>query len=109
MFLQIILRETRTLVVQLCSVLRESFQPNSLTEKIQKLVQRRAGVLIIIHLFFCALTRFTVQDAHFVLETELQKNQNHRLHTATEHQSNHSTPEECKNNMGQKMGHFQGL
>ncbi len=65
----------RPLVVQLSSVLGEALQPDSLTEQIQELVQHRAGVLIIVHLLLCALTRFTVQDAHFVLETQLQHNQ----------------------------------
>ncbi len=64
-----------TLIVQLSSVLGEALQPDSLTEQIQELVQRRAGVLVIVHLLLCALTRFTVQDAHFVLETQLQHNQ----------------------------------
>lgn len=66
-----------TLVVQLCSVLGEALQPDSLTEQIQELVQRRPGVLIIVHLLLCALTRFAIQDAHFVLETQLQHEQTH--------------------------------
>lgn len=61
-----------TLVVQLCTVLAEAFQPHPLTQEVQELLEGRACSLIIIHLFLCALPSSAVQDPDLVLEAQLQ-------------------------------------
>jgi len=71
-FEDVIVRRALTFVVQLCPVLAEPLQSDSLTQKIQELIQCGTTTLIIVHLLLCALPGLAVQDAHFVLVTQLQ-------------------------------------
>lgn len=71
-FEDIAVRAALTFVVQLRPVLVEPFQSDFLTQQIQKLFQCGTTTLIIVHLLLCALAGLAVQDAHFVLVTQLQ-------------------------------------
>lgn len=61
-----------TLGVQLCTVLGESFEPNPLSQKMKKLLQRRPSRFIVVHFLLAALARHAVHYPHFPLETQLQ-------------------------------------
>lgn len=61
-----------TLIVQLRAVLAEAFQPHPLAEEVQELLEGWPCRLVVVHLLFCALPGFAVQDPDFVLKAQLK-------------------------------------
>lgn len=61
-----------TFIVQLSSVFAEAFQPHTLAQQVQELLEGRPGRLVVVHLLLRALARPAVQDPDLVLEAQLQ-------------------------------------
>lgn len=61
-----------TFIVQLSSVFAEAFQPHTLAQQVQELLEGRPGRLVVVHLLLCALACPAVQDPDLVLEAQLQ-------------------------------------
>lgn len=60
-----------TLCVELCSVFLPALQSHSVSQQVQELVERRAGTLVIIHVFLCTLSRSAVHHPYLTLEIQL--------------------------------------
>lgn len=61
-----------TLIVQLGTILAEAFQPHSLAEEVQELLEGWPCCLVVVHFLFRALPSFAVQDPNFVLKAQLK-------------------------------------
>lgn len=62
-------KQALTLCVQLCSVFGETFEEHPVPQKIQECREGRRRLLIVVHLFLCALACPAQQNTHLVLLT----------------------------------------
>lgn len=60
-----------TLVVQLSSVFLPALQSHTIAQQIQKLLKRRAGALVVVHVLLGTLAGSAVHDADLALEIQL--------------------------------------